>query len=206
MNNIHNYLKMHYMCNIFSFCRAPQLGVALVFAAAFAGTGVDAQPVGASATPAVQDQVLSPNAQAVEVSPYAVIERGPHHKRIAHVLALTNNLGRVIYRTNGYTEIGTGMNHLVNGDWVESQENIDITANGAQATNAAHSVFFSGNANAQEAIRLIMPGGLQQLSSHVVSLSYLDPVTGAMAVISQLQDSIGQLVSPGEGVMKGSVL
>ncbi len=133
----------------------------------------------------------------VEIAPYTVIDRGPHYKRLEHVLAFTNDLGKVRYRTNGYTEIATGMNHLVGDQWVESTEEIQITANGGQATNSAHQVIFAANANSPAAIQLVTPDG-KQLSSHVVSLSYFDPTTGNSALISQLQDSVGQLVSSNE--------
>ncbi len=132
-----------------------------------------------------------------ETAPYAVVERGPHHKRVAHTLTLTNALGKVSYRTNGYTEIADGMNHLAGNQWVESTEEIQITANGGQATNSAHQVIFAANANSPAAIQLVTPEG-KQLSSHVVALSYFDPSTGNSALISQLQDSVGQLVSSNE--------
>src|SRR5258706_3805408 len=52
---------------------------------------------------------------------YAVTERGPNHRVWKRVVAQTNDLGVVSYETNGgYTELATGLHHLVNGQWVES--------------------------------------------------------------------------------------
>jgi alpha-tubulin suppressor-like RCC1 family protein len=107
--------------------------------------------------------------------------------------ALSNNLGKVTYRTNSYTELATGMHHLVNREWVESSEEIEITPTGAQATNGSHKVVFSGELNTADAIDLTTPGG-QHLKSHVMGLSYFDPATGKSVLIAELKDSQGQLL------------
>jgi len=54
--------------------------------------------------------------------------------------------GKVMPRVHRYVELTTGLNHLVNGRWVPSQEEIDISADGssAMATNCQHRIYFPG--------------------------------------------------------------
>jgi hypothetical protein len=132
-------------------------------------------------------------ANALDTSNYTVVERGPNHCIWCRVTAFTNNLGKVTYRTNSYTELSSGMHHLVNGQWVESSEEIEITPTGAQATNGLHKAVFSGELNVADAIDLTTPGG-QHLKSHVMGLSYFDPATGKSVLIAEIKDSHGQLL------------
>jgi hypothetical protein len=97
--------------------------------------------------------------------------------------------------TNSYTELGTGMYYQENGQWLESEEKIEITPTGAAATKGAHKVTFAPNINTIGAINLTTPDG-KQLRSHVLGLSYFDPVTGKSAMIAEIKDSIGVLHAP----------
>ena len=135
----------------------------------------------------------SPGNNPVEVSPYTVIERGPHHRVWQQVTVSTNLDGVVDYRTNAYKELQTGMHHLVSGQWIESNDQIQITANGGIASNSQHSVTFSAQINTLAAIDLLTPDGFH-LQSHVMGLGFADPVSGKGVLIASLQDSIGQLL------------
>ena len=73
---------------------------------------------------------------SVELSPYAVIERGPHHRIWQQIMVSTNENGGIDYRTNSFTELATGLHHLVFGQFVESDDQIQITANGGIASNS----------------------------------------------------------------------
>ncbi len=66
--------------------------------------------------------------------------------------SLTNRQSQVIYRTNSYTELSTGLKHLVNGQWVASSESIQITTGGGAATNDQHQVYFAADINASNAV------------------------------------------------------
>ncbi len=128
---------------------------------------------------------------------YSIVERGPHHRIIATMTWTTNRSGRVFARTNSYTELATGMHHLVDGKWQESSDEIAIVPGGATATNASHRVFLSADAAASDAVRLTMPNG-QTLSSHVVGVSYLDTASGSNAMIAELHGSVGQVLPSGK--------
>src|SRR5258708_6694316 len=86
------------------------------------------------------------------------------------------------------------MHVLVGTQWVAASPQIVATADGAAATNTAHSVFLSGNANSSAALRLLTPDG-KTLSSHVLCLSYFDSATGTNVLLASLQDSTGQLLA-----------
>jgi hypothetical protein len=90
---------------------------------------------------------VAPMGKATELSPYSVVERGPHHRVWQRVTAQTNHLGRVLYHTNAYTELATGMHYQKDGQWVEASEEIKITATGAEAEEGQATVVFSGELN-----------------------------------------------------------
>src|SRR5258706_4933772 len=124
---------------------------------------------------------------------YVVAERGPHDRVWQRVVSQTNDLGEVTYQTNSYNQLATGLHHLVGGQWVDSSDSIQITADGGVATNCQHQVAFAANINTSGAIDLTMPDG-NHLRSQILGLSYLDPTTGQYVLIPSLQDSIGQVV------------
>ncbi len=99
-------------------------------------------------------------------------------------------------QTNSYTELATGMHHLVGDQWVDSSEAIQITPTGGVATNCQHQVAFAANINTTGAIDLTMPDG-NHLRSQILGLSYLDPTTGQYVLIASLKDSTGQVVGAG---------
>jgi hypothetical protein len=82
--------------------------------------------------------------------------------------------GQIIPRQHRYTELATGLNHWVNGQWVASQEEIDVSADGnsAAATNGQHLVYFTGDI-ANEVVELDTPDALK-LESRPIALGYDD--------------------------------
>src|SRR3989442_3573530 len=98
-------------------------------------------------------------------------------------------------------ELATASAHLVNGAWVDSSDQIEITKTGAQATNSQHQVSFLGNINAPGSIDLTLPVGGNHLLSSVIGLSYEDLATGKSILISSVKDSIGQLLPSGNQVI-----
>ncbi len=125
-------------------------------------------------------------------APYAVTEKGANHRVWRRVMAQTNALGRITYRTNSFTELSSGLHHRVNGEWVLASEEIDLTARGAAATNAQHQVQFAANLNGTGSIELTTPSG-EHLRSTVMGLSFFDTASGQNVILAELQDSIGQI-------------
>ena len=96
--------------------------------------------------------------------------------------------GGVITNTHSYTELASGLNHQVNGQWVASSEMIQILPNGtAVATNGQHQAYFPGDIG-QGTLKLVTPDG-QNLISQPLGLFYFD---GTNTVeIAELTNSIG---------------
>jgi hypothetical protein len=131
---------------------------------------------------------LSANASA-----YTVVLRGPHSRIWQRVEWENGAGGQQIPHVHQYTEIATGMAHLVGDQWVDSSPEIQITPTGAQAVNAQHSVTFLGNINASGAVQTTTPDG-KRLVSNILGLRYFDTSTSASAIIAQIKDSNGQLL------------
>jgi hypothetical protein len=91
--------------------------------------------------------------------------------------------GQVVPRQHRYTELATGLNHLVNGQWVASQEGIEVSPDGtsAQATNGQHQVYFPGNIYSGT-IQLVTPDG-KTLVSQPIGISIDCPNDQIMRLI-----------------------
>jgi hypothetical protein len=131
---------------------------------------------------------------ATDPGTYSIVEAGPHYRVWQRVSAQTNSQGALAPVTNmAYTEICTGLNHLVAGQYVESSENIAITPSGGAATNGQHQVYFAGNINTLGSIHLVTPDG-KNLLSHIMALAYFDSSSGTNVLLAALQDSTGQIL------------
>ncbi len=145
------------------------------------------------------NSLLTAAAMPLEVSPYHVAERGPHHRIWQRITAQTNRLGRTAYHTNSYTELASGVCVQQNGQWVDASAGIVVAADAstAHATNTAHHLHYSANPNTQRVppLQLVTPDG-KILNSRVYGLGYLDIATGRSVLVSELQDCIGQILPP----------
>jgi YD repeat-containing protein len=133
---------------------------------------------------------------------YNVVERGPHYRVIRGTIVETNFFdSQAIIRTNSftYTELETGM-HRKNskGEFVEASDGIALAPGGAGTTNSAHQVFFAANANSAAALHVTLPDDRTTLKSHVMWLTYFDRESGSNAIIAEIRDSIGQIISANE--------
>ena len=110
----------------------------------------------------------------------------------------TNETGDVTTNYSSYTELATGISYLLNGEYVDSVEEVDPVAGGAQATRGRHQVQWANNANTPGgAVTIITPDGVQ-LNSTVFGLAYFDLATGSNAVIGQLQNCAGAIIPPNQ--------
>ena len=99
--------------------------------------------------------------------------------------------GQIIARPHQFTELATGLNHLVNGQFIPSTEEIDILSDGtAAATNGQHQVFWPADILEGE-IQLVTADG-KLIKSQPVGLGYDDGSNTVL--IAVLTNSIGQLV------------
>jgi len=142
----------------------------------------------------VEASVDSPT-KVVAQSPYAVAARDGNQKTWSKTTWESNSLtGELILKTNSFVELTTASSHLVNGQWVDSSDQIQITETGARAANSQHKVEFLGNINSAGAIHLTLPEGDKHLTSTPIGLSYFDTSNGKSVLIAELKDSFGQLL------------
>ncbi|HTQ51007.1 MAG TPA: Ig-like domain-containing protein [Candidatus Acidoferrales bacterium] len=96
-------------------------------------------------------------------------------------------------------ELATGLNHFVNGQYVPSTEEIDVSPGGgsASATNGQHQVYFPGDID-NGAIKLVTPDE-QTLVSQPIGLSYFDGSNSVL--IAVLTNSTGEILTSGNQVM-----
>ena len=125
-------------------------------------------------------------------TPYTVTSRGPSARVWESTSYELLSSGEVVPYLQHYTEVASGLCYQQNGEWVDSQEQINILPDGsAAATNGQHHVYFPPDIY-NGVITLITPDGLQ-LKSQPVGLSYDDGTNTVL--IAQLTNSVGELIS-----------
>ena len=126
---------------------------------------------------------------------YRVVELGANHRVWQHETYEQGPAGQVMTHVHSYTELASGMNYLdANDQWTESKELIEAFANGAVARQGQYQVIFADNLNSAGAIDMQTPDG-KRLRSNILGLMYVDTATGDAALIAQIQDSTGELIS-----------
>ncbi len=120
--------------------------------------------------------------------PYAITMQDANSRVWQRTVYELDPSGQLSERIQSFTELASGLNHLVNGQWVESSETIQILPNGtAVATNGQHQVYFPGDIYEGQ-IQMVMPDGKRLISRPLV-LNYFDGEK--TAIIAVLTNSIG---------------
>src|SRR6266496_474693 len=137
--------------------------------------------------------MLSPPATSnfIRTLPYHVTERGRDLRRFEQVQIETNGV-KVSFHTNAYVELQTGVHYSSNGEWLESREEIQVTTNGAVANQGPHKVSFP--ASLPSGVRILTPDG-KLLKTRILGMAFYDFHSRQQVLISELQDSIGQLIA-----------
>jgi hypothetical protein len=144
---------------------------------------------GSSASAQVQSATSTPG-------DYVCVERGPDSKVWQRILLQTNQSGVVRTNLQSYTELATGLCYLQDGQYVDSVEEVEPVAGGAQAIQGRHQVRWSLNANNPNgAVTLTTPDG-KKLTSTVFGMAYYDVASGSNAALARLQDCNGSIVAP----------
>src|SRR5207247_1225673 len=123
-------------------------------------------------------------------------ETGPHHRVVQTVKVGLDQRGQQVTTTNSYVELATGMNVFseTEGKWVPANDEIELVNGGAIAARTQQKIIFLPNLNdRQPPINLYLPDG-RPLRSKIVGLAYTERDTGKSAFISELRDSVGQVV------------
>jgi hypothetical protein len=131
--------------------------------------------------------------------PYVVVSRGANSAVWQRQTYERAPDGGVVTNIQKYTELASGLNHSVNGQWVPSTENIEITADGtsASATNGQHQAYFPGDIYDGE-IKLVTPDG-KTIQSQPVGLAYSDGSNSVLLAV--VTNSIGAILPSGNQVI-----
>src|SRR2546427_3336946 len=124
------------------------------------------------------------------------VDAGPHHRTWQTVKVALDDRGQQFTTTNSYVELATGMNvwSETEGKWVAASDQIELVNGGAVAAKTQHKLTFLPNLNDPDPpIDLYLPDG-RPLRSKIVGLAYTERDTGKSIFISELKDSVGQVV------------
>ena len=132
-------------------------------------------------------------------TPYSIVQQDANSQVWESTVYELDPSGQAVPRKHRYTELATGLNHLVDGQWVPSKEEIDVSPDGnsAAATNGQHQVFFPGNIY-NGVIELDTPDGLK-LQSQPIGLGYDDGTNSVL--IAVLTNSTGAILPTGNQVV-----
>lgn len=137
-------------------------------------------------------QTSQPTSDVPSPTPYAIVSRDGNSRVWESTSYSLSPSGQVVPQVHRYTELATGLCYQQNGQWVDSQQQINILPDGsAAATNGQHQAYFPANIY-NGVITLITPDGLQ-LQSQPVGLSYDDGTNTVL--IAELTNSVGELIS-----------
>ncbi len=121
------------------------------------------------------------------VPPYLLTDQGQHHRVWSRVRQFTNEFGQISLRTNSFTEVASGLNRWVGGQWIPSQPELISTNNGVLARGAGHQAWFV--ANLTNAPILVRMSDGQWLKSRIFGLAYHDVASGSNVLIAELKGS-----------------
>jgi RHS repeat-associated protein len=126
-----------------------------------------------------------------QATPFTVANRDANSSVWESTTYEQNPSGEATPHIHHFTQIGTGLNHLVNGAWVDSKEEIDVLPNGtAHAIQGQHQAYFPGDIYEGQ-IELVTPDG-EHLKSRPLGLSYFDGQNSVL--IAELTNSVGAIV------------
>lgn len=133
-----------------------------------------------------------------------VIRLGPDQQRVEIISTRLGETGDWITETNGYSELGTGLNYWdsKSEQWESSAEEIELRQVGAAALRAPHKVYFAPSLDdPQGAVDVLAPDG-SRFRSSVLALGYYDPVSGRRHTLGLVKDVPGELLPPNQVIYR----
>jgi hypothetical protein len=124
-------------------------------------------------------------------TPYTIVSRDANSRVWEKTTYEVSPSGEIVPQVHRYTELGTGLCYQQNGQWVDSQEQINLQPDGtASATQGQHQAYFPADIG-NGVIKLITADGVE-LQSQPTGLFYDD---GSNTVFfAELTNSMGQLI------------
>ena len=134
--------------------------------------------------------------QAVNISPpapYKIVQRGANSRIWQNTTYEKLASGQLIPHIYQYTEMASGLCYQKDGQWLDSQEQINILSDGtAAATNGQHQVYFP-NDIFNGVITLMTPDGLRIQKRRPLGISFDDGSN--IVLIAELTNSVGELIN-----------
>ncbi|HYV26896.1 MAG TPA: hypothetical protein VFA77_05155, partial [Candidatus Eisenbacteria bacterium] len=157
---------------------------------------IHAQPRPDSVSTSESDPAAAQSFQVVAETPFAIAERGAHHRLWKKSVTLWNAFtGEVQQQERSYTELCDGL-HYWAGEWKESQELIELAPTGeAVARHGLVQVIF--RPSILTPVESSSPDG-KRLRSQVVGLYLIDALSGQSVPIAAVKDSVGELLPPNQ--------
>ena len=155
------------------------------------------------ATQSFRVTVLAP------ASPYTLVslteqQRGPNTRQWQTVMRYATAGGQLALATNRYVEQRAGWHYLSNGSWVESAEEIAVSAGGdGWAVNGQHQVFFPTQIGLGDQVQITMADS-QVLRGHPVALAYYDAGSGRSVSLGTNAVSSMSLAAPNQAVYRSA--
>jgi len=137
-------------------------------------------------------QTAQSSASAPAPAPYSVVQRDANSCVWKWTDYQQGVNGQVVPKVHQYTELASGLSYQQNGQWVASQEQINILSDGSAAsTNGQYAVYYPPDIY-NGSIRLAGADGVE-LQSEPVALTFSDGTNSA--IIAVLTNSVGELIS-----------
>jgi hypothetical protein len=133
------------------------------------------------------------------MSGYSIVQRAPDSRVWQEALLVTNDDGDISTNFQSYTELATGLCYTnALGLLVDTVEEVDSAANGAQAVQGPHKVQWAPTGNAPGgAVTVTLPDS-KQLSCTVYGMAYFDVASGSNAPIAYVQNCTGSILPPNQ--------
>src|SRR5262245_23450572 len=135
-----------------------------------------------------------------------LIETGPHQRVWQSVAAnLTGGSATQSDTRQRVVEIATGMNYWDGQQWVASDPSFEATSDAFVATRLQHKVQLSANLNRVGAVTVTTGDGIT-LRSTPVGIGLYDAASGRSAVIAEITDCAGVLLSNNQVVYENAFI
>lgn len=125
---------------------------------------------------------------------YTIVRRGPNDRVWEKVDPAIPG------KTNSFVEVASGLHHWSGSEFLDSQDLIEITREGAAAIHGQCKAFFSGNLNSPDAIRLETESRVYK--TRPLGLFYFDTASQKAVRIASIDDCSGELLPPNQVVWK----
>ena len=174
---------------------APSLTALLLLASAvLLGMGTAPATWGQTAGPATP----SAPADLTPVGSPVILETGPHHRVVQQGWRFINFKGEEELTTNSFVELASGLGRLdaATGQYVAAKAEFETTASGhVIARQTAHQVILAPDPTEPGAVDVLAPDGVR-LQSTVYGLALVDSASGREVLLTELQSSQAELISP----------